>query len=174
MRRAGKEAKQMIQMMKIKKRILTLALAAMMLTGNACLAEDMQFVDASGTTGYYVDVDSISYATVRQWVQPDPVPSDDPEKPDYLPPGYEQECEVVTARVAVIKARQNRRYLYDMRFDPTMSTYQILSSKIQQYDTREIVHSANIAMPVMAYTKSSPMKQVVDFIYAQPRKQENR
>lgn len=155
----------------IKKYILPLVAAAMMMgTSSVCLAENMQFVDANGATGYYVDVDSIAYETIRQWVQPDPIPSDDPEKPDYLPPGQEQDCEVVTARVAVIKARLNRRYLYDMRFDPTLSTYQILSSKIQQYDTRKIVHASEVAMPAMSYNNGSPMKEVVDFIYAQPRK----
>lgn len=154
----------------IKKRILPLVLAVMILMNSVCLAENMQFVDAKGATGYYVDVDSISFDTVKQWVQPAPIPSEDPSKPDYLPPGQEQDCEVVTARVAVIKARQNRRYLYSMRFDPTLSTYQILASKIQQYDTREVLQTSDTALPVMNYTSESPMKQMVDFIYAQPRK----
>ena len=154
----------------MRKRILPLLTAVMMLMSGSCLAENMQFVDANGATGYYVDVDSISYETVRQWVQPDPVPSDDPAKPDDLPPGQEQDCEIVMARVAVIKAKQNRKYIYSMRFDPTRSTYQILSSKIQQYDTREIVQTSDTALPAMRYSSSSPMKQMVDFIYAQPRK----
>ena len=60
-----------------------------MLLSSACLAEeDMEFVDANGATGYYVDVASISFE------------SDD----------------IANARIAVIKANQNRRYIYAARF----------------------------------------------------------
>ena len=55
----------------IKKRVLPVLLAALLLFSGTCLAENMQFVDANGTTGYYVDVDSIEFSTDKVWIQPE-------------------------------------------------------------------------------------------------------
>ena len=41
-----------------------------------------------------------------------------------------------TARVAVIRADLNRRYIYLMQFDPDKRMYQIFASEVQRYDTR--------------------------------------
>ena len=44
------------------RRIIVLTVSLLMLLSSACLAEeDMEFVDANGATGYYVDVASISF-----------------------------------------------------------------------------------------------------------------
>ena len=83
--------------------------------------------EACPATGYYVDVDSIEFSTEKVWIQPEQIPADEPGKPAVVPKGYMADVELVTARVAVIKARQNRRFIYRMRFNPTLSTYQILS-----------------------------------------------
>ncbi|SFT66388.1 hypothetical protein SAMN02910356_01533 [Selenomonas sp. GACV-9] len=154
----------------IKKRVLPFLLMAMVFFSGTCLAENMQFVDANGATGYYVDVDSIEFSTDKVWIQPDPIPAKEPGKPSVVPKGYMAEVELVTARVAVIKARQNRRFIYRMRFNPTLSTYQILSSVTQQYDTRATLQTDNTPLTATGYTVASPMHEMVDFIYEQPRK----
>ncbi|MDD7763002.1 MAG: hypothetical protein PT949_03545 [Selenomonadales bacterium] len=115
----------------------------------SCLAEEkMQFVDAHGATGYYVDTNSIVFSTVEE---------------------ADNQYEIVSARVAVIKAKQNRRYLYTMQFNPELATYQILSAKIQQYDNKAILETDANEQPPAPYSLTSPMKAIVDFIYEQPR-----
>ena len=47
-------------------RILPLLLALMLWGSASVFAENMQFVDAQGPTGYYVDVDSLSYSHVTE------------------------------------------------------------------------------------------------------------
>ena len=79
----------------IKKRVLPVLLAALLLFSGTCLAENMQFVDANGTTGYYVDVDSIEFSTDKVWIQPDPIPAQEPGKPAVVPQGYMAEVEIV-------------------------------------------------------------------------------
>ena len=69
--------------------LLLAALVFLMGLGHCAAAEDMQFVDADGDTGYYVDTLSIVRVS-------------------------EAERDAV---VAVVKAAENRRYLYRMRFD---------------------------------------------------------
>ena len=85
-------------------------------------AENMQFVDANGSTGYYVDTDSISS---------DQVVENDVQKTLW------------TARVAVIRADLNRRYIYLMQFDPAKRTYQIFASEVQRYDTKDVLQSSD-------------------------------
>ena len=121
------------------RRILLLTVSVLMLLSSACLAEeeDMQFVDANGATGYYVDVASISFE------------SDD----------------VVNARIAVIKANQNRRYIYAARFDRQQRTYQLYSSVVQQYDTKAQLEDSPITDTPHPYGIASPMKEMVDFIF---------
>ena len=136
------------------KRILPLLLMMLCLLSSFCFAaEDMQFVDADGATGYYVDVNSIAYGTVCEGENESAV-----------------SYEVVTARIAVIKANMNRRFIYLMQFNKAKSTYQILTSKVQKYDTKEIMETRDLPNPALPYTVSSPMHTIVEFTYAQPRK----
>lgn len=149
----GAQNKESERLMKIK-RIPLLLMMLLWLTSSFCLAaEDMQFVDANGSTGYYVDVSSIAYGTASEG-------------------GGETAAsyEVVTARVAVIKANMNRRFLYLMQFNKATSTYQILASKVQKYDTKEVVEIRDVPNPALPYTVGSPMHTIVEFIYEQPRK----
>lgn len=133
------------------RRITMLVLALLLVMSPFCLAgENIQFVDANGATGYYVDVNTISYETETEG---------------------EHSSEVVNARVFVVKARQNRRFIYDIRFNREKTTYQILSSVVQTYDTKEVVESHPGMAPPAPYGLTSPMHTIVDFIYAQPRKQ---
>lgn len=132
------------------KRILPLLAGFLLLLSSVCAAEaPFEFVDAHGSTGYYVDTSSISFDTTTIGTQ---------------------QYEVVNARVAVIKAKLNRRFIYYMQFNPTRATYQILSSKVQQYDTKEILGSDDNPTPPFPYSPTSPMREIVDYIYEQSGK----
>ncbi len=135
------------------RRILPLFLSVWLFTAATAFAENMQFVDAVGATGYYVDVDSLSFSQTTE-VQPDKT------KKNY---------EIVQARVAVIKARTNRRYIYLMQFNKEKMVYRILSSKVQIYDSKQFVEQTDEVSPELPFVASSPMQTVVDFIYEQPR-----
>ena len=110
--------------MGIRKIGCLLAVCLMVLMSRA-YAENMQFVDANGSTGYYVDTDSISS---------DQVVENDVQKTLW------------TARVAVIRADLNRRYIYLMQFDPAKRTYQIFASEVQRYDTKDVDVERQIAV----------------------------
>ena len=99
---------------------------------------DLRFVDANGDTGYYVDVNSISIAN-----------------PD--------EC---FSRVAIVRADENRLFLYSVQFNRKLESYQILSSVLLQYDTKDELRANMKPMSPIKYMKNSPMYNVVEFIYA--------
>lgn len=99
-------------------------------------AEDMRFADADGDTGYYVDAASI-------------VPLSDTER---------------EATVAVIKATENRRFLYRMRFNRQARTYQILSTQVGVYDTKEVLRTSQGSELPQPYSLASPMQSIEDFI----------
>ena len=135
-------------------RILPLVAGLLLWGSVSVFAEDMQFVNAIGPTGYYVDVDYIGYT----------------QTVEMLPDNQQKQYELVQARVAVIKARTNRRYIYWMQFNREKLVYRILSSKVQVYDTKEVVEENNIPTPEFPFVETSPMQTVVNFIYEQPRK----
>ena len=135
------------------RRILPLFLSVWLFTAATAFAENMQFVDAVGPTGYYVDVDSLSFSQTTD-VQPD---------------NTQKSYEIVQARVAVIKARTNRRYIYLMQFNKDKMRYRILSSKVQIYDSKQFVEQTDEVSPELPFVASSPMQTVLDFIYEQPR-----
>ena len=132
-----------------RSRFCLVALFLLLMTGT-CLAEDMEFVDANGATGYYADIDSVSYESTKEGDTP---------------------VTYVYARVSVVRADDNRRYLYAMQFNPAKSTYRIMASEVQTYDTKETLEkSAAVELP-RRYGPSSPMKEIVDFIMqARPRR----
>ena len=99
-------------------------------------AEDMRFADADGDTGYYVDAASITRLS-------------DAER---------------EAGVAVVKATENRRLLYRIRFNRQMRTYQILSGQVGVYDTKEVLRTTPGMAAPQAYTPTSPMQSIEDFI----------
>ncbi len=135
------------------RRILPLFLSVWLFTVATAFAENMQFVDAVGPTGYYVDVDSLSFSQTTE-VQPD---------------NTKKSYEIVQARVAVIKAHTNRRYIYLMQFNKDKMRYRILSSKVQIYDSKQFVEQTDEVSPELPFVASSPMQTVLDFIYEQPR-----
>ena len=99
-------------------------------------AEDMRFADADGDTGYYVDAASL-------------VPLSNTER---------------EATVAVIKAAENRRFLYRMRFNRQARTYQILSTQVGVYDTKEVLRTSQGSELPQPYSLASPMQSIEDFI----------
>ena len=101
-----------------------------------CAAEDMRFVDAEDDTGYYVDAASI-------------VRVSDTER---------------DAVIAVVKAAENRRYVYRTRLNPHMGTYQFVSAQVEVYDTREVLRTTQGMNMPQKYTPASPLRSIADFI----------
>ena len=116
------------------------ALVACMIFGalnlNSCAAEDFQFVDAEGNTGYYVDMDSVK----------------------------NESRSTVFARVAVVKADTNRMFVYDVRFNHVEHTYRLLASKTIEYDSKNVLESQNDPRAPRAYAPQSEMSELIDFI----------
>lgn len=129
--------------MRVKKTVLAIFMALMMMSGT-CLAENMQFVDANGSTGYYVDVSSIAF----------------------------EGDQVVNAKVAMIKAVSKRMYVYQMRFDRGKGTYQTLWSEIRAYDKdwKDVLSTDRQPQVPRPYGTVSPMHEMVEFIYEYTKK----
>ena len=99
-------------------------------------AEDMRFVDAEDDTGYYVDAASI-------------VRVSDTER---------------DAVIAVVKAAENRRYVYRTRLYPQTGTYQFVSAQVEVYDTKEVLRTTHGMDMPQKYTPASPLKSIADFV----------
>ncbi|MBR2214826.1 MAG: hypothetical protein IJ849_03585 [Selenomonadaceae bacterium] len=121
---------------------LTVALCLFVFSGVCAAAENWHFVDASGFTGYYVDVGTITFEDEQR----------------------------VNAKVAVIKASVNRMYVYTMHFDREAATYQTLYSEIRAYDTKEVLTVNRTAEPPHPYGLASPMGAIVSYIYEYSKK----
>ncbi|MBQ7478779.1 MAG: hypothetical protein IJT01_07745 [Selenomonadaceae bacterium] len=122
----------------MKKMAAALLMSLMLMMSSVCMAEDtMHFVDANGSTGYYVDVASL---------------------------GFEGNS-VANARIAVKKAAMNRMFLYTMQFDTEKKTYRILESQVLEYDTKKVLESTSGAEKPRAYGDRSPMNSIVQYIY---------
>jgi len=104
--------------------------------GTCDAAEDMRFVDAEDDTGYYVDAASI-------------VRVSDTER---------------DAVVAVVKADENRRYLYRTRLNRQAGTYQFVSTRVEVYDTKEVLRTSQGMDVPQKYTPASPLRSIADFI----------
>ena len=137
----------------MRRKIFGLVAAVLLCCSQLASAEDMRFVDAEGYTGYYVDVSTIAFGTGE------------------IPEGTAPE-EIAEARVAVVKADRNRRYLYQMRFNRRMETYEIGSSEVQAYDTKEVLEKNAMGRVPRHYGFSSPMHGIVNFIYEWKAEQE--
>ena len=112
----------------------TLLVGAMMMS--KCSAEDFQFVDAEGNTGYYVDMDSVE----------------------------NESRDILFARIAVKKAGANRMFIYDVRFNHYDRAYQIVSSQTIEYETQNVLESTDEARAFRAYSPNSEMSELIQFI----------
>ena len=111
-----------------------LIVGAMMMS--PCSAEDFQFVDAEGNTGYYIDMDSVE----------------------------NESRDILFARIAVKKAGANRMYIYDVRFNHYDRAYQIISSQTIEYETQNVLESTDEARAFRAYSPNSEMSELIQFI----------
>ena len=123
----------------MKKMVAALLMSLMLMMSSVCMAgeDTMHFVDANGSTGYYVDVASL---------------------------GFEGNS-VVNARIAVKKAAMNRMFIYTMQFDTGKKTYRILESQVLEYDSKKVLESTGGAEKLRAYGDRSPMNSIVQYIY---------
>lgn len=116
------------------------AIIAFMLVGalnlKPCAAEDFQFVDADGVTGYYVDMDSVE----------------------------NESRSIIFARIAVVKADANRMLVYDIRFNHVERTYKVIASQTIEYDSKDILEVNNTPRAARAYASGSEMSELIDFI----------
>ena len=128
------------------RRIFLAALAALILgMSSVGLAEpidfsdmDLRFVDAQGSTGYYVDMNSVQIKNNHE----------------------------ATARVEIVKADANCLYLYTIAFDRGKNTYQILDSIVAAYDTKEQTGGSGQPLKPQSYAIGSAMETVAEYIYS--------
>lgn len=128
--------------------ILAPLFAAFLFSGGMCAAEpvdlsgmDLRFVDAHGSTGYYVDMNEVEIKNGDE----------------------------ATARVEIVRADVNRLYLYTIAFDRKKRTYQILDSIVAAYDTKEQTGGSETPLTAQEYAKGSAMEEVVEYIYSPQR-----
>ena len=123
-------------MQKIFSRSLLMLLALIIISTSVCCAENFVFVDADENTGYYVDMDTVNIVS-RDFINVD---------------------------IAVVKAQSNRMYIYNVKINHKDRIYQINSSRILEYDTRNILESNNQQRPFRPYSAKSEMSELVHFI----------
>ena len=68
------------------------------------------------------------------------------------------------AVVAVVKADENRRYLYRTRLNRQAGTYQFVSTRVEVYDTKEVLRTSQGMDVPQKYTPASPLRSIADFI----------
>ena len=130
----------------VRKLLLPVATAMFWIMACAlCFAEpidfsdmDLRFVDAQGSTGYYVDMNSVQIKNMNE----------------------------ATARVEIVKADSNCLYLYTIAFDRGKKTYQILDSIVAAYDTKEKTGGSSQPLKAQSYAKGSAMATVAEYIYS--------
>ena len=116
--------------------MLIIAVVLMMSMSSICVAQEFTFVDAEDKTGYYVDKETIKI----------------------------ESSEFITATIAVIRADMNKMYVYNLRINHKDQTYQIISSKILEYDTRRLIESNDRSRPYRPYAARSEMSVLIKYI----------
>lgn len=94
------------------------------------------FIDANGDTGYYVYMDNV-------------------KRPSY----YE-----IVADIAIIKADENRLFLYETYFDTYHNYCRFQTSKVYQYSDKKMLMGSNTPQDLREYTSTSPMKAIADYL----------
>lgn len=123
-------------MPKIFSRSLLIFLIYAFMSVSLCFGEDLVFVDADEDTGYYVAMDAVNI-----------------ESKDFI-----------NATIAIVKANSNRMYLYNVKINHRDNSYQINSSKILEYDTKNLLESNDQRRPFRPYSPNSEMSELVRFI----------
>ena len=123
-------------MQRIFLRMLIILMMTITLFSSECLAQDFTFVDAEDSTGYYVDKETIKI-----------------ESPEFI-----------STTIAVIRADMNKMYVYNLRINHKNQTYQIISSKTFEYDTRNLIEKNDKSRPYRPYASKSEMSELIKYI----------
>ena len=102
-------------------------------------AEDLRFIDATGETGYYVDMESVRTESPTTFFV------------DFI----------------VIRADKNEMTVANLKINHALKNYIVQSSKTLSYDERTELHSDNETRPVKYYSDKSLMNEVVQTILAE-------
>ena len=94
------------------------------------------FIDANGDTGYYVYMDNVKR------------------------PGYYE----IVADIAIIKADEDRIFIYETYFDTYHNYCRFQTSKVYQYSDKKMLMGSNIPQDLRSYTSTSPMKAIADYL----------
>lgn len=97
---------------------------------------DLHFVDAREATGYYVDMNS---AIVSK---------------DYI-----------SAKVAIIRADENRILLYSMYFKPSKRTYSFDNVLMFTYDEKKPLGFTRLKAGPFSIAPGSPVENIIDYIH---------
>ena len=115
---------------------LFLFVATLTLYSSMCSAQEFTFVDADDVTGYYVDRETIKI----------------------------ESSEFITTTIAVVRADMNKMYIYNLRINFKNQTYQIVSSKTFEYDTKNLLETNDKSRPFRPYASKSEMSELIRYI----------
>ena len=119
------------------KKIFMLAMFGIIfLSFNASSAEDLKFIDASGDTGYYVDLDSVR----------------------------RENAEVFFVDFIVIRANKNEMAVANLKINHRQKTYITQSTKTLSYDERTELKTEAGNNIVHHYSEKSLMNETVQII----------
>ena len=110
--------------------------AIIFLNFNTSSAEDLKFIDATGDTGYYVDMDSVKKSS----------------------------AEVFFVDFIVIRADKNEMAIANLKINHRQKTYIVQSSKTLSYDERTELHTETENKVVHHYSEKSLMNETVQII----------
>lgn len=99
-------------------------------------AEDLKFIDASGDTGYYVDMDSVQI----------------------------ESSEVLLADFIVIRADKNEMAIANLKINHRQKTYIVQSTRTLSYDERTELKTESGNKIVHHYSAKSLMNETVQII----------
>ena len=120
----------------MKKIFSLLIFAIIFLHFNTSSAEDLKFIDASGDTGYYVDLDSVR----------------------------KESAEVFFVDFIVIRADRNEMAIANLKINHVLKTYIVQSSKTLSYDERTELKSEPGNKILKSYSDKSLMNETVQII----------
>ena len=123
-------------MKKIFSRFLLVTIICLTSFLSICSAQEFTFVDAENTTGYYIDKETIKIESS----------------------GF------ITTTIAVVRADMNKMYVYNLRINHNNQTYQIVSSKTFEYDTRDLLDTNDKSRPYRPYAPKSEMSELINYI----------
>ena len=103
-----------------------------------CAAEDLKFIDATGDTGYYIDMDSVKFQKNSFSV-------------DFI----------------VIRADKNEMTIADLTINHTEKNYFVKSTRTLSYDERTEIHSDKTRHTKKSYSDKSLMNAIVQIILSE-------